>query len=144
LQVGSHRGQHAMAAPGDLWRQFMTSSQKLPEQLLAGQELHRLSHHLSGMPKAAGALLTRTGLWLLEGLQSAGELAGLTLEPAGQEMDMPSLPGLCCCQPATLVASQKQMDHSHSLSDRIWSSNSDGIQCDPWIGSGNLQWYDIH
>ncbi len=86
-----------MAAPGDLWRQFMTSSQKLPEQLLTSAEPHRLSHHLSSMPKAAGALLRRTGLWLLEGLQSAGELAGLASEPAGQELDMPSLPGLCCC-----------------------------------------------
>ncbi|KAL0047424.1 hypothetical protein WJX82_003041 [Trebouxia sp. C0006] len=91
-QVGSHWGQHAMAAPGDLWRQFMTSSQKLPEQLLTSAEPHRLSHHLSSMPKAAGALLRRTGLWLLEGLQSAGELAGLASEPAGQELDMPSLP----------------------------------------------------
>lgn len=71
----------------------MTSSQKLPEQLLTGPEPHRLSHHLSSVPKAAGALLTRTGLWLLEGLQSAGELAGLASEPAGQELDMPSLPG---------------------------------------------------
>jgi len=75
----------------------MTSSQKLPEQLLTSAEPHRLSYHLSSMPKAAGALLTRTGLWLLEGLQSAGELAGLSSEPAGQELDMPSLPGLCCC-----------------------------------------------
>ena len=96
LQVGSHWGQHAVAAPGDLWRQFMTSSQKVPKQLLTGAEPHRLSH-LSIMPKAAGALLTRTGLWLLEGLQSAGELAGLSLAPGGQAMDMPSLPGLCCC-----------------------------------------------
>ncbi len=96
LQVGSHWGQHAMAAPGDLWRQVMTSSQKLPKQLTSA-EPHRLSHHLSSVPKAAGALLTRTGLWLLEGLESVGELAGLSSEPAGQDLDMPSLPGLCCC-----------------------------------------------
>ena len=81
-----------MAAPGDLWQQFMASFQKLPKQLLTGPEPHRLSH-LSSMPKAAGVLLTRTGLWLLEGLQLAGELAGLTSEPTGRDMDMPSLPG---------------------------------------------------
>ena len=86
----------------------MTPSQKLPMQLVTGAEAYRLSHHLKSMPKAAGALLTRTGLWLLEGLQSAGELAGLSSEPAGQDLDMPSLPGLsccCCCYPTMLEAS---------------------------------------
>ncbi|KAL0022243.1 hypothetical protein WJX77_009787 [Trebouxia sp. C0004] len=89
-QVGPHWDEHAMAAPGELWRQFMTSCQKLPEQLMTGPEPHRLCHR--SVPKAAGALLTKTGLWLLEGLHSAGELAGLSSEPSEQEMDTPSLP----------------------------------------------------
>lgn len=85
-----------MAAPGDLWQKW-TSSQQLPEQLPhVQQQFERLRHYLNRAPKAAGALVSKTGLWLLGGLESAMDLAGLSTEPAEQDLQTHSLSGQEC------------------------------------------------
>lgn len=85
-----------MAAPGDVWQKWV-SSQQLPGRLpKVQQQVQRLRHYLIRAPKAAGALVSKTGLWLLGGLESAMDLTGLSTEPAEQELQTHSFSGQKC------------------------------------------------
>jgi len=86
----------------------------LDQQGTPTQQPHKLQSFLSKAPQVAGGLVKKTGLWLLDGVESAMDLAGLHTQPAGHEIHTPSVSGelvtisglysVCVCVCVTILA----------------------------------------